>query len=467
MFENLQERLQRTFKSLRGQAVLNEENMQETLRELRLALLEADVHFKVVKQFVDQVQAKAVGQQVMTALSPGEQVIKIVRDELVEILGKDTARLKFASQPPTVVLMAGLQGSGKTTTSGKLANWLKNGGHRPLLVSVDVYRPAAREQLKVVAQAIKAQIYEGHVAPDAPVRGGADEGVRPYANTETVERLAKEARREAVNTGCDVLIVDTAGRLHIDDQLMDEMQSLKRLLNPQEILFVADAMTGQDAVRSADEFHKKLSLTGVVLTKMDGDARGGAALSIRHVTGQPIKFIGVGEKYDALEPFHPDRIVSRILGMGDILSLIEKAEQNVDKKKAEEMASRALAGDGFSLEDFRDQLRQVKKMGSLQSLMGMLPSIGPFAGLQKHADKVDEGQLNRVEAIINSMTAHERTHHEVINGSRRKRIARGSGTSVQEVNNLLRQYAQMRKMFKQIGKASFARKLAGMKLPGM
>jgi len=306
--------------------------------------------------------------------------------------------------------------------------------------------------LKVVAQALKANIYEGEVSE---------------ASTATVERLAKEARREAINTGSDVLIVDTAGRLHIDDQLMDEMQSLKRLLNPQEILFVADAMTGQDAVNSADEFHKKLTLTGVVLTKMDGDARGGAALSIRQVTGQPIKFIGVGEKYDALEPFHPDRIVSRILGMGDILSLIERAEQHVDKKKAQEIASKALAGDGFSLEDFRDQLRQVKKMGSIQNLMGMLPSIGPFAGLQKHADKVDEKQINRVEAIINSMTTHERNHHEVINGSRRKRIARGSGTSVQEVNNLLRQYAQMRKMFKQMGKASFGRKLAGMKLPGM
>jgi signal recognition particle subunit SRP54 len=450
MFESLQERLQRTFKSLRGQAVLNEENMQETLRELRLALLEADVNFKVVKQFIDQVQAKAVGQAVLTALSPGEQVIKIVRDELVEILGKDTARMKFASQPPTVVLMAGLQGSGKTTTSGKLAHWFKNGGHRPLLVSVDVYRPAAREQLKVVAGAIKAQIYEGQVGE---------------ANTATVERLAKEARREAVNSGCDVLIVDTAGRLHIDDQLMEEMQSLKRLLNPQEILFVADAMTGQDAVRSADEFHKKLALTGVVLTKMDGDARGGAALSIRQVTGQPIKFIGIGEKYDALEPFHPDRIVSRILGMGDILSLIERAEQHVDKKKAQDLAARALSGDGFSLEDFRDQLRQVRKMGSLQNLMGMLPSIGPFAGLQKHADKIDEKQINHVEAIINSMTAHERHHHDVINGSRRKRIARGSGRTVQEVNNLLRQYAQMRKMFKQMGKGNFARKLAGMKMP--
>jgi signal recognition particle subunit SRP54 len=452
MFENLQEKLQRAFKSLRGQAVLTEENIAEALKQIRLALLEADVNFKVVKDLIDRIQAKAVGQEVLTALSPGEQVIKIVRDELVETLGKDTAKLKFASQPPTVVLMAGLQGSGKTTTSGKLANWLKNGGHRPLLVSVDVYRPAAREQLKVVAAAIKANLYEGEVGE---------------ANTATVERLAKEARKEAINTGCDVLIVDTAGRLHIDDQLMDEMQSLKRLLNPQEILFVADSMTGQDAVKSADEFHKKLNLTGVVLTKMDGDARGGAALSIRQVTGQPIKFIGIGEKYDALEPFHPDRIVSRILGMGDILSLIEKAESQIDKKRAQELATKAFSGDGFSLEDFREQLRSVKKMGSMQSLIGMLPSIGAFQGLQKAADKVDEKQINRVEAIINSMTNYERNHHESINGSRRKRIARGSGTSVQEVNNLLRQYAQMRKMFKQMGKPSFARRMAGMKFPGM
>src|SRR5216684_4966478 len=404
MFENLTSKLQRAFKNLRGQGALTEENIQEPLREIRMALLEADVNVKVVKQLIDQIQAKALGQQVAGSLSPGEQVIKIMHDELIEILGRDTARIKFASQPPTVVLMAGLQGSGKTTTSGKLANWFKNGGHRPLLVSVDVYRPAAREQLKVVAQAVKAKIYEGEATE---------------ANTATVERLVKEARREAINTGCDVLIVDTAGRLHIDKQLMDEMQSLKRLLNPQEILFVADAMTGQDAVKSADEFHKKLTLTGVVLTKMDGDARGGAALSIRQVTGQPIKFIGIGEKYDALEPFHPDRIVSRILGMGDILSLIEKAESQIDKKKASELATKALSGDGFSLEDFRDQLRQVRKMGSMQSLIGMLPSVGAFSGLQKAADKVDEKQINRVEAIINSMTGYERNHHEAINGSRR------------------------------------------------
>src|SRR3977135_1207680 len=393
MFENLQEKLQRAFKSRRGQAVLTEQNIDEALKQIRLALLEADVNFKVVKDLIDRIRAKAVGQQVMTALSPGEQVIKILRDELVETLGKDTAKLKFASQPPTVVLMAGLQGSGKTTTSGKLANWLKNGGHRPLLVSVDVYRPAAREQLKIVAQAIKANIYEGTVGE---------------ANTATVERLVKEARREAIAASCDVLIIDTAGRLHIDDQLMDEMQLLKRLLNPQEILFVADAMTGQDAVKSADEFHKKLTLTGVILSKMDGDARGGAALSIRQVTGQPIKFIGVGEKYDALEPFHPDRIVSRILGMGDILSLIERAEQQIDKKKAEEMATKALSGDGFSLEDFRDQLRQVKKMGSIKSLIGIMARLSPFANMQKAADSVDESQITRVEAIINSMTTKER-----------------------------------------------------------
>jgi len=453
MFENLSEKLQRAFKNLRGQGKLTEENIQEALKEIRMALLEADVNFKVVRELVEHIREKAVGTEVMTSLSPAEQVVKVVHDELINLLGKDTAKLKFASQPPTIVLMAGLQGSGKTTTSGKLAHWLKNGGHRPMLVSVDVYRPAAREQLKVVAQGIKAQLYEGKV--EEP-------------NTDTVVRLAKEARREAVNTGCDVLIVDTAGRLHIDDQLMEEMQSLKQLLSPQEILFVADAMTGQDAVNSAKEFHDKLSLTGVVLSKMDGDARGGAALSIRQVTGAPIKFIGISEKPDGLEPFHPDRIVSRILGMGDILSLIEKAESRLDKKKAEEFATKALSGDGFSLEDFRDQLRQVKKLGSMQSIIGMLPRVGPFANLQNVADKVDEKELVRVEAIINSMTPYEREHHESINGSRRKRIARGSGTSVQEVNHLLRQYAQMRKMFKSMSRSGFMNKrMAGLKLPGM
>jgi signal recognition particle subunit SRP54 len=439
MFENLSEKLQRAFKNLRGQGSVTEENMGEALREIRVALLEADVNLNVVKDLIDHIREKALGQEVMTSLSPTEQVTKIVRDELIAILGKDVARFQFASRPPTVILMAGLQGSGKTTTAGKLAAWLQKGGHRPMLVSVDVYRPAAREQLRVVAKAIKANIYEGDEKGEAH-------------DTALVERLAKEARREAVITGCDTLIVDTAGRLHIDEQLMDEMAKLKKLLSPQEILFVADAMTGQDAVKSAEAFHKQLGLTGTVLTKMDGDARGGAALSIRHVTGQPVKFIGTGEKPDAFEAFHPDRIVGRILGMGDIMGLIERAEDKLDKKKSEEFARKALSGDGFSLEDFRDQLRQIKKLGSMESILKMLPSVGPLAGMQQMAGQVDEKQLTRVEAIINSMTQKERNHHEIISGSRRKRIANGSGTTVQEVNQLLRQYAQMRKMFKGIGK---------------
>ena len=439
MFENLSEKLQRAFKNLRGQGSVSEENMQEALREIRVALLEADVNLNVVRELIEHIREKALGQEVMTSLSPTEQVIKIVRDELIAILGRDTARFQFASRPPTVILMAGLQGSGKTTTAGKLAAWLQKGGHRPMLVSVDVYRPAAREQLRVVATSIKAQIYQGDAKGEAP-------------GTPLVERLAKEAKREAVISGCDTLIVDTAGRLHVDEQLMEEMTKLKALLSPQEILFIADAMTGQDAVKSAEAFHRRLSLTGTVLTKMDGDARGGAALSIRHVTGQPVKFIGTGEKPDAFEAFHPDRIVGRILGMGDIMSLIEKAEEKLDKRKSEEFARKALSGDGFSLEDFRDQLRQIKKLGSMESILKMLPSVGPLAGMQQMAGQVDEKQFSRVEAIINSMTPKERNNHEIISGSRRKRIANGSGTTVQEVNQLLRQYAQMRKMFKGIGK---------------
>jgi signal recognition particle subunit SRP54 len=456
MFESLTDKLQRAFKTLRGQGTLTEENIAEALREIRVALLEADVNLNVVKDLIEQIRAKAVGTEVLTALSPSEQVIKIVRDELVELLGKDTARFNFAPQPPTVILMAGLQGSGKTTTSGKLAAWLKKGGRRPLLVSVDVYRPAAREQLKVVAKSIDAKIYEGDLKGEQP--GSA-----------LVERLATEARREARNFGFDTLIVDTAGRLHIDEDLMTEMERLKKLLNPQEILFVADSMTGQDAVNSALDFHKRLGLTGVVLTKMDGDARGGAALSIRHVTGQPIKFIGTGEKPDAFEPFHPDRIVGRILGMGDILSLVEKAEATLDRKKSEEFAKKALLGDGFTLEDFRDQLNQIKKMGSMESILKMLPSVGPFAGMQQAAQNVDEKQFVRLEAIISSMTPFERRNHEIISGSRRKRIAAGSGTSVQDVNQLLRQYAQMSKMFKQMGKGGLGKAMmrGGMGALGM
>ena len=446
MFENLTDKLQRAFKVLRGQGTLTEENIAEALGLIRVALLDADVNLGVVTALIEQIRAKAVGAEVLTALSPSEQVIKIVRDELVALLGKDTARFKFASQPPSVILMAGLQGSGKTTTSGKLAAWLKKGGHRPMLVSVDVYRPAAREQLKVVAKSVEVRLYEG------------DQKGEPAAPA-LVARLAQEARREARNMGCDVLIVDTAGRLHVDEELMGEMEQLKKLLNPSEILFIADSMTGQDAVNSAADFHKRLSLTGVVLTKMDGDARGGAALSIRHVTGQPIKFLGTGEKPDAFEPFHPDRIVGRILGMGDMMSLIEKAEGTLDRKKSEDLAKKALLGDGFTMEDFRDQLQQIRKLGSMESILKMMPSVGPFAGMQQAAKNVDEKQFTRLEAIINSMTPKERRNHEIISGSRRKRIAKGSGTDVQDVNNLLRQYAQMAKMFKQMGKGGMAAKM--------
>ncbi len=409
MFETLSEKLQRSFKTLRGQGTLTDENINEALREIRVALLESDVNLDVARDLIEKIRAKALGSQVATALSPAEQIVKIVRDELIATLGTDTARFKFASQPPTVILMAGLQGSGKTTTSGKLAQWLKKGGHRPLLVSVDVYRPAAREQLAVVAKSIGAQLYEGKLT--------TENGELTTPGTADVLRLAREARREAINSACDILIVDTAGRLGIDESLMDEMAQLKKLLTPTEILFVADAMTGQDAVNSAKAFNDKLSITGAILTKMDGDSRGGAALSIRQITGQPIKFLGTGEKPDAFEAFHPDRIVSRILGMGDIATLLERAEEKLDKTKAADFAKKALSGDGFSLEDFREQLRQIKKLGSMQSIMKMLPSVGPFAQMQKAAGSVDEKQFSRVETIIDSMTTKERRNAAIINGS--------------------------------------------------
>jgi signal recognition particle subunit SRP54 len=366
------------------------------------------------------------------------------------------SKFKTASQPPSVVLMAGLQGSGKTTTSAKLAQWLKKGGHRPMLVSVDVYRPAARQQLAVVAKSTGVNLYEGKLSDNyvEKLASFGEAGGPEFASavgTPEVLRLAREAKREAANFGCDILIVDTAGRLGIDKALMDEMAELKKLLNPSEILFVADAMTGQDAVNSAKAFNDLLTITGAILTKMDGDARGGAALSIRQITGAPIKFLGTGEKPDAFEPFHPDRIVSRIMGMGDIATLLERAEEKLDKGKAEQFAKKALSGAGFTLEDFREQLRQIKKMGSMKSIMKMLPSVGPFAGVAQAAESVDEGQFTRVEAMINSMTNKERKNADLINGSRRKRIAAGSGTSVQEVNNLLRQYNQMSKMFKTMG----------------
>jgi signal recognition particle subunit SRP54 len=445
MFDNLSEKLQRVFKNLRGEGRLTPENMESALREIRVALLEADVNFRVVKQLIEAIKVKAMGEEVLTALSPSQQVIAIVRDELIKILGSHESKLRFANEPPSVILMVGLQGSGKTTSTGKLARWLSKNGHRPLMVSVDVYRPAAREQLRVVARDINLPIYAGTPEETAPLD------------------LARSALKEATNTGRDVLLVDTAGRLHIDEQLMIELQQLRESLTPVEILFVADAMTGQDAVKSADEFHKRLSITGIVLTKMDGDARGGAALSIRQVTGQPLKFIGVGEKSDAFEVFHPDRVASRILGMGDVLSFIEKAEEAIDKKQAVEMQRKLIEND-FTLEDFRDQIRQVRKLGPLESILGMMPNMGILKDLKNV--KIDEKEITHIVAIIDSMTAHERANHMIINGSRRRRIAKGSGTSVQEVNQLLKQYGQAKKMMKSFSGGFMGKKLGKMKLPG-
>ena len=446
MFENLTEKLQRAFKNLRGQGKLSEEHLDAALGEIREAMLDGDVNVGVVDELLGKIRAKALGAEVLLQLSPDQQVVKIVRDELAALLGEQ-AKPKFASRPPSVWLLVGLQGSGKTTTTGKLGKWLGQHGHRPLVVSTDVYRPAAREQLTQVARAAGVPCFPG------------DGLSKPL-------EIARAAIREAKLSASDLVLVDTAGRLHIDDELMRELADLKRDLSPAEILFIADSMIGQDAVRSAGDFHRRLGLTGVILTKLDGDARGGAALSIRKVTGAPIKFVGVGEKYDALEPFFPDRIVSRVLGMGDVLTLIERAEQTVDKKKAEEL-ERKLRHDEFTLEDFRDQLKQLRKMGPLEQLVGMLPKVGPLAQLPKNAE-VDESRLKRVEAIINSMTAAEREDHSLIDGRRRKRIARGSGTSVQEVNQVLRQYMEMRRMIKQYGAAAAKGKLRGLgKLGGL
>jgi signal recognition particle subunit SRP54 len=446
MFDNLSDKLQRVFKNLRGEGKLSEANMEAALREIRVALLEADVHFRVTKQFVEAVKEKAMGQEVLTALSPSQQVWKIVRDEMVKMLGQHQARLRMANEPPSVFLVVGLQGSGKTTSTAKLARWMSKNGNSPLMVSVDVYRPAARKQLSVLARELKLPIYEGIPEETKPAE------------------LARSARKEATQTGRDVLLVDTAGRLHIDDELMTELSSLKEQLNPSEILFVADAMTGQDAVKSAEEFHKRLGITGIILTKMDGDARGGAALSIRAVTGQPLKFVGVGEKPDALEPFHPDRVAERILGQGDMMSLFEKVQESIDSKQAEEM-QRKLIEDDFTLGDFRDQMKQLRKLGSLESIMGMMPNLGPLKDLKKA--KVDENEITRIVAIIDSMTARERANHMIINGARRRRIAKGSGTTVQEVNSLLKQYAQTRKMMKSItgGGGFLGKRLGKFKMP--
>jgi signal recognition particle subunit SRP54 len=446
MFEDLTERLQRTFKNLRGQGKLSDEHLDLALSEIREALLEGDVNVGVADELLANIRNKALGSEVMLQLSPDQQVVKIVRDELLNLLGKHAKPL-FASRPPSVWMIVGLQGSGKTTTTGKLAKWLTQHGHRPMVVSTDVYRPAAREQLSQVAKSIGIKLWPG-TGTDKPL--------------EIVRGAIKEAKLSA----SDVIIVDTAGRLHIDDELMNELSTLKKELVPAEILFIADAMIGQDAVRSAGEFHKRLGLTGVILTKLDGDARGGAALSISKVSGAPVKFVGLGEKYDALEGFYPERIVSRILGMGDIMSLIEKAEAAFDKKTALEL-ERKLRKEQFTLEDFRDQLRQIRKMGPLEQLVEMLPKVGPLQNLPKDAT-VDEGKLKQVEAIINSMTNEERRDHNVIDGKRRKRIAKGSGTTVQDVNQVLKQYLQMRQMMKQYGAMAARAKVKGLgKLAGL
>ncbi|HKD07796.1 MAG TPA: signal recognition particle protein [Bryobacteraceae bacterium] len=446
MFDNLSDKLQRVFKNLRGEGRLTAENMEAALREVRVALLEADVNFKVVKQLIEAVRTRSMGQEVLSSLTPSQQIVGIINEELIKVLGSHESKLRFANDPPSVFLIVGLQGSGKTTSTGKLARWLTKNGHRPEVVSVDVYRPAARQQLAVIARDNKIPIYPGTPEETLPVD------------------LARSARRDATNNGRDVLLVDTAGRLHIDDQLMDELQQLKTLLNPVEILFVADAMTGQDAVKSADEFHKRLGITGVILTKMDGDARGGAALSIRYVTGQPLKFVGLGEKADAFEQFHPDRAASRILGMGDIVSFYEKAQEAFDSKEQEEM-QRKLIENEFTLEDFRDQLKSLRKLGSLESILKMMPKVGMMKELQNM--QPDEKELTRIVAIIDSMTPKERANHMIINGTRRRRIARGSGTSVQDVNNLLKQYGQARKMMKSLsGNLGFLGKKMG-KLGGL
>ena len=445
MFDALQDRLQKVFKTLRIQGILNDEVVDQSLREVRLALLEADVNLNVVKELLERIRVKAMGEEVRTSLSPTQEVIRIVRDELIAILGSEASLLTFSKEYPTVFLMVGLQGSGKTTTSGKLALWLAGRKRRPLLVSTDVYRPAAREQLAVIAKAIGVPIFAGE-GMNSPIE------------------LAMAARRDAADRGHDILIVDTAGRLHIDQELMNEVGDLRTKLRPSEVLLVADAMIGQDAVRSAQEFHERLGTTGVILTKLDGDARGGAALSIHYITGQPIKFMGIGEKYDQLEVFYPDRIVSRILGMGDILSLIEKAEQKIDKQKAIDV-HRKLQTDTFTLEDFRDQLTQVRKMGPMEQMLGMLPKVGIFKDASKV--KVEEKELIHIEAIINSMTPQERRNHEIINGKRRKRIARGSGTSVQQVNQVLKQYFQMRKMMKSMSTSLLGRGLSKLGMPAV
>lgn len=429
MFDNLTDKLEGVFKKLRGHGKLTEENIQEAMREVRIALLDADVSFKVAKQFVASVTEKAVGREVSKKLSPGQQVIKIVHEELVALLGGDTAQVDLDGRQPVVIMMAGLQGSGKTTTSGKLAKLFKNKGRKPYLVPADVYRPAAIEQLQVLGGRL-----------DVPVHPSTTE-------TKPVD-IATQAIAVAKANDYDTVIIDTAGRLHVDEALMDELKEIQSAVQLSEILFVADAMTGQDAVNVADKFNQDLEISGVILTKMEGDARGGAALSIKSVTRKPIKFVGVGEALDALEVFHPERVASRILGMGDVLTLIEKAEAVVDKKKADRLAQK-LQKNQFTLEDFLDQIQQIKKMGSLEQILGMVPGINKLKQL-KDAPQPDEKELVKTEAIIRSMTHKERKNHKIINTSRRQRIATGSGTSVGDVNRVLKSYSAMLKMMKKM-----------------
>ncbi|TCP52493.1 signal recognition particle subunit FFH/SRP54 (srp54) [Tumebacillus sp. BK434] len=427
VFEGLANRLQDTFNRLRGKGKLGESDVKEAMREVRLALLEADVNFKVVKDFVEKVRERAVGQEVLQSLTPGQHVIKIVNEELTALMGGEQAKLAV-TKPPTVIMMVGLQGAGKTTHVGKLARLLQKERKKPLLVAGDIYRPAAIKQLQVLGEQLDAEVFS------------LGDQVSPV-------EIAKQALHHAKIHGHDYVLIDTAGRLHIDEQLMDELQRVKSEVNPDEILLVVDAMTGQDAVNVAESFHNQLAVTGAILTKLDGDTRGGAALSIRAVTGIPIKYAGIGEKIDAIEPFHPDRMASRILGMGDVLTLIEKAQQNIDKDKAMEM-ERKLRNADFTLDDFLEQLQQVKQLGPLDQLLGMMPGMNKaMKGLQNA--NVDEKQIGRVEAIIRSMTPIERIEPKVIDSSRRKRIAKGSGTTVQDVNRLLKQFEEMQKMMKQ------------------
>jgi len=431
MFEQLSDRLQKALKYLRGEGKITEKNMAEALRMIRLALLEADVNYRVVKDLLERIQAKALDREVMDSLTPAQQVIKIVRDELTDILGSEARPLKFASVPPTIIMLVGLQGSGKTTTCGKLAKMVLKLGKNPLLVSFDLKRPAAQDQLQMIARQLDLPFYE--MTPE-----------RMASPREALKELVHSAR----NRGFDPLLVDTAGRLHVDDELMDELRLVRDILNPDEVIYVGDAMTGQDAVKSALAFEEKIGLTGIILSKLDGDARGGAALSIVSVTRKPVKFIGNGEKIDKLEVFHPDRMASRILGMGDILSLIEKAEEEADLKEAEELAKK-LRRDEFTLDDFKKQLVQFRKMGSFSQIISHLPSAGPFKNLSKAS--VDDAKIQHFEAIINSMTLKERQDPRLVNGSRRLRIGRGSGRPVSEVNQLIKQFLEMKRMMKKPG----------------